>query len=122
MRLEHGAGAVVKGCSGSELSIRSEEEFEFSFGRLGWIIERSTSVAAVARVSDSLCTEQSSEGPWSLDSSDLAVGWSDELPPLLDAVVADQLHPDHVVAADKLCQLVVEGFALDQIGPTKCSA
>ena len=66
----------------------------------------------MASVSDAFRPEQRSDRARSLHSSDLAVRRAQQVPPLLDAVVAHQLHAHHVVAADELRQLVVKRLAL----------
>ncbi len=71
-----------------------------------------TRITAVACVSDAFRSEHRSDRIRSLDSGDLAVCRAQQVPPLLDAVVSDQLHADYVVAAYEFRQLVVKWFSL----------
>lgn len=62
----------------------------------------------MATVSDTLRSIQCSQRVGSLDTRDLTVSGSDQGPPFADAVLGDELQPDHEVAGDEVGQLVEE--------------
>lgn len=66
----------------------------------------------MAGVAHAFGAEERADRLGRLDARDLAVRRAEQLAPLLDAVVAHQLHAHHEVAAHELRQLVVERLAL----------
>lgn len=74
-----------------------------------------TRITAVTGVPYSLGSEHGSYGIWSLNSCNLAVGWSEQLSPFLDTVVADKFHAHDEIATHELSEFVKERFSLSMI-------
>jgi hypothetical protein len=66
----------------------------------------------VAGISDTLSSKESSDTVGSFNTSNLAVGRSEQGSPLLNTIFTNEFHSDNKITADEFSKLLKEGFSL----------